>query len=375
MKTTRNKLIIILALMLCVTMTFTLTYSPIFAEESDRSEEDVQEDIDEKQDKLEEGQQESEKLQEKMDSVQGDIDDTEAKIEIVNGDIANLQAEINDNQQELDAKRKEMKEGIDNLNVRLRTMYKNGTVGFVDVLLSSESFDELVSNIDMVRRIYSSDKDLVKELQKEYKQIEKARDDLQAKREEMNGKMAELASLNNDLKGSYEELKATKKEIDKNNEELEGEIDELEEELEEIRASAAAAAQEPGGNMPSYSGDGSLIWPCSGTISSYFGYRWGTLHHGLDIATPIGTPVVAAGSGTVIMAQYYYGYGNYVQINHGNGLVTGYGHLDSFNCSVGQTVNQGDLIALSGNTGHSTGPHCHFEVLVNGEFVDPLSFL
>ena len=109
-----------------------------------------------------------------------------------------------------------------------------------------------------------------------------------------------------------------------------------------------------------------FIWPVHGVVTSGFGWRWGRMHEGIDIAVGNGTPVVAAAAGTVIVAGWLGGYGNLVVVDHGNGIATAYGHNTGVTVGIGQSVAQGQLIAYSGNTGHSTGPHVHFEVRVNG---------
>lgn len=111
------------------------------------------------------------------------------------------------------------------------------------------------------------------------------------------------------------------------------------------------------------------------TITSNFGYRWGRLHAGVDVGVPIGTTVRASRAGQVITAGWVGGYGNCVIIDHGDGISTRYGHLSEVTVSVGQYVDQGQQVALSGNTGRSTGPHLHFEIRINGEAVDPLPYL
>ena len=118
-----------------------------------------------------------------------------------------------------------------------------------------------------------------------------------------------------------------------------------------------------------------LIWPVSGPVTSYFGWRWGRMHEGIDIAVPTGTAVVAAASGQVVYAGWMGGYGNLVLIDHGGGLATAYGHNSGFAVGGGQSVGQGQVIAYAGSTGNSTGPHVHFEVRVNGSPVDPLGYL
>jgi murein DD-endopeptidase MepM/ murein hydrolase activator NlpD len=112
-----------------------------------------------------------------------------------------------------------------------------------------------------------------------------------------------------------------------------------------------------------------------GSLTSGFGARWGTIHKGLDFGVPVGTAARASRAGTVVSAGWNGGYGYCVLIDHGDGVRTRYAHLSSIQCSVGQYVDQGDVIALTGNTGDSTGPHIHFEIIVNGTAVDPAPYL
>lgn len=119
------------------------------------------------------------------------------------------------------------------------------------------------------------------------------------------------------------------------------------------------------------------IWPARGTISSGFGWRWGRMHNGIDVAAPIGTPILAAAAGSVIAAEWHDGgYGNLVKIQHPDGSVTLYAHNQKILVREGQAVEQGELIAEMGSTGYSTGPHLHFEVhLPEGEAVNPIAYL
>ena len=119
-----------------------------------------------------------------------------------------------------------------------------------------------------------------------------------------------------------------------------------------------------------------FVMPTKGAWTSGFGYRWGVLHGGIDIANSIGTPILAASDGVVIDAGPTGGYGNWVKLRHSDGTVTLYGHLSSWQVEIGQRVWAGDQIAKMGNTGNSTGPHLHFEVLLNGtDRVDPVGWL
>ncbi len=122
-------------------------------------------------------------------------------------------------------------------------------------------------------------------------------------------------------------------------------------------------------------GSGVLSWPKSGKITSPYGTRSRGFHSGIDISAKVGESVYAAAGGKVVLASWYYGYGNCILIDHGNGMKTRYAHLSSYNCKVGDTVSRGQLIAHSGNTGNTTGPHLHFEVIVNGSTKNPVNYL
>jgi murein DD-endopeptidase MepM/ murein hydrolase activator NlpD len=132
-------------------------------------------------------------------------------------------------------------------------------------------------------------------------------------------------------------------------------------------ASSSAPAAAPSGT--------GFAWPLSGPITSPFGMRWGTLHPGIDIGVPTGTPIHAAGPGTVVWCGWMSGYGNLVMIDHHNGLATLYGHQSRIAASCGEQVTTGELIGYVGCTGFCTGPHLHFEVRLNGTPVDPLGYL
>ncbi len=122
-------------------------------------------------------------------------------------------------------------------------------------------------------------------------------------------------------------------------------------------------------------GSGRLAWPSVGSVVSPFGMRGGRMHEGVDISGSTGNPVAASASGTVIRAGWYGGYGKCVDISHGDGVVTRYGHLSKISVSTGQQVDRGQLIGRVGSTGRSTGPHLHFEVIINGQSRNPMNYL
>lgn len=127
--------------------------------------------------------------------------------------------------------------------------------------------------------------------------------------------------------------------------------------------------------QPPKQGSGTFIRPVNVPVYSGYGYRWGRMHYGIDLPASIGTPIHAADGGTVTHAGWYYAYGYTVIIDHGGGFTTLYGHCSALYVSAGQRVYQGETIAAVGNTGRSTGPHCHFEIKKNGVNVNPSSYV
>lgn len=326
---------------------------------------------------LKEQQAEVDKLQKVLGEKQDEIDKTLADIEELKNDMENRKAGLND---------------------RLRVMYKNGSIGYLDVLLGSRSLSEFLSNVEMIKRIYKYDQNVLVELKEQNRKLEEQQKLLREEKKEINEKKAVADE-------KKQELKQKKEEVQSKIDELNSDADRISSEIAKLQAEAAKPPEKPqnesqsesqnapqsepqsepqdnhgnDSNVPS--GSGNLMWPSDySMITSPFGYRfhpvtgiW-TGHTGVDIGCPSGSPVYAAASGRVIISEWYYGYGNAIVIDHGDGLSTLYGHNSSLNATVGQTVEQGQVIAYSGSTGISTGPHLHFEVRVKGNYVDPMNY-
>ena len=242
-------------------------------------------------------------------------------------------------------------------------MYKNGSVGFLDVLMGSNSISEFVSNVEMIQRIYKNDIDVLNRLQKE--------------QEELNALKVTLSEKIDTLNAQKEEAKKAQADLDSKKAIIEARADELKAQADALIAEIKRLQDE----QRQYAG-GAFTWPCPSShyITYGFGYRinpysgiW-KLHTGIDIAAAQNSDIIAAASGKVLLARWYQGYGNCVIVDHGSGIVTLYGHCESFCVSEGQEVSRGQLIARVGNTGNSTGFHLHFGVRINGEYVDPMGY-
>lgn len=313
-------------------------------------------------------QSKKEEVSSNLAEVKAKIDEMQPKVDSLNAEVNSANKKIAETEQAIAAKQEEMKNREDGLNDRLRVMYKNGSVGFIDVLLGSNSISEFISNLEMIQKIYKNDMEVLETLEKEQKELEEIQATLKQQKADLDSKKAELDQ-------NMSELNALKSE-------LEAQEDQLLEEAEALTEKIANLT-DPGSD---YVG-GVFTWPAPAShyLTSYFGWRMHPVyntwkyHSGIDIAASSGTNVVAAASGTVILSVDYgnASYGECIVIDHGGGVTTLYGHMirGSRRVSVGDTVSAGQVIGLVGSTGVSTGPHLHFEVRENGVCVDPLGYL
>jgi murein DD-endopeptidase MepM/ murein hydrolase activator NlpD len=276
------------------------------------------------------------------------------------------------------------------LEQHVRAIYVADDPDVLALVLGTASFSDLIDNLDLLGRIGSQDERILAQVERSRDAVAEARTRSVAARREaaaleraVAGRAAEQRAVVERLAASRDALlvaqqgrRAALASIVEDEEHLREEIDALQAESARL-AAAIRSGQAPSGNPIStpVTGSGALAWPVSGPVTSGFGPRWGRMHEGIDIAVPSGTPVGAAAPGTVIYAGWLGGYGNLVVVDHGGGLSTAYAHNSSFAVSVGQRVDTGSVLALSGNTGNSSGPHVHFEVRVGGQAVDPLGYL
>ena len=371
--------------------------------------------------------------QERVDELKKDIDSLEKdkgdilnyvkkvdeKIEKISMTMKKLDGQIEDAGKEL-ARLEEQLEIAENLEKqqyetmkkRIKYMYESGGDDYVAMIFSAESLGEFLNRSEYIEKISEYDKDLFSKYVETKNSTEIRRGVMESKVEEIaelkdqaatekdalkslrSSKKTEIEKLNSAITATDAKAKTFREKVAKAEREVENLLLEKQKEIEKREAARKAAeAKKNGTGTDGTAADpaadtypvnhGGLRWPLRvpGRISSEFGSRTSptegasTNHQGIDIAVSAGTPIVAAGDGTVVTAAYSASAGNYIMLYHGNSLYTVYMHASKLAVSEGAQVKQGDVIAYVGSTGISTGAHLHFGVSVNGAYVNPRNYV
>lgn len=332
-------------------------------------------------------------LQDKINSLQKEKSTLQAEIDAVQEKIKKTEAELIALQKEIDAKQAEFDENYELYTKRLKAMYVSGSVSNLEVLLTCEDMSAMFTRSQMIKSVAERDSAALEDLMNKMEEIEAGKKSLEEKRNEMNEDKKNLESDKASLQKRIDEIDTSKKELDSEAAEVnelmkkinaqQGEYMELietnQEEIAAIEDEIRRASITPSYDYkPAPGGTGQFRYPTDSTTISagYPRYSNGSWHGGVDFPVSTGSNVYAAADGMVSLVKYLNtSYGYHVMINHGNGISTLYAHNSQILVSPGQTVSKGQVIAKSGSTGNSSGPHCHFEVRVNGEQVNPLSYL
>ena len=345
--------------------------------------------------------------QKKQENVMSEIQAMDAVVNAAQREVDEAQADLDDINQRLEESKQAYEEAtqkreqqFETLSGRMQYFYENSDLSYLEIVLTSENFGDMIRRVQYMDDIMSYDNTMLDELTKTQEEISKRTEEIREEREQSEYLLSVAEDKRNELNGileekqalynSYVQDEAKYNEIVASNEKASEEAQALINKL--LAEQAAAEAKARANNSAStqstyvYTG-GTLNWPVpsraasSSSLSSGYVSRSrpigsGTeFHTGYDIPASYGSAVVAAEAGTVIYAGWMNGYGNTVMISHGSGLVTLYGHNSSLTVSKGDTVSRGQQIAKIGSTGNSTGNHCHFEVRVNGAHTNPAPYL
>lgn len=318
-------------------------------------------------------------LDKQMNALASEIEGFEEKIEQKISDIEETKVELEDAKAACD-------EQYESMKMRIQFIYENPSASLIEILFSTNNIADFINRADQVASMSNYDREMMNKLIETQEEIAEKEEALEAELEELELMQAELETqktkVNASINAKKGELAAKASELgDAASEQgdYEKQLEQQEKLLDEIEEQIARAA-----NPDAYQGSATgFIWPCPAytRISSYFGPRpqpvpgASTNHKGVDLAAPYGSAILASAAGVVTTSKYSSSAGNYVVIAHGNGISTVYMHASSLLVSVGETVEQGQVIAKVGSTGYSSGNHLHFGVIKNGTYVDPLNYI
>ena len=345
--------------------------------DAQKKQSELKEKIKETKSKITANSKEKKALDSEIAKVQIEIDKLSSKITASNNKIAAKEQELAKAQKESEAQ-------YNNYFHRAKMMVEKGSVTYLEVLLNSKSFSDLLSRYSVIKQIVRYDSNRLDEL----KAVETK---IAAIKKELEAEKANLVTLKSNETAHMNTLASKRAASQKIIDVLQGDQAAYEKALKQqeqaeanARAEIARLAAQSDASLSSLPklGSGTMVRPASGPVTSSYGTRIHPItgqkkaHTGIDYGSPHGSNIVAAAAGKVIVSGYNSGgYGNYVVINHGNGITTLYAHASALLVSKGQSVSQGQVIAKVGSTGMSTGPHLHFEVLVNGRHTNPSAYL
>ena len=358
-----------------------LAVAPVLADELEEKQQQlnsVQQQIEAQQRKAELARRKEQSIAEQLRAIQQELDTAEDEYETVNDQLENTEQHIKANVELSNRLTKKLEVQTKTLHRRIRDIYKNGQVNYLDVLLGAKDFNDFVGRMDILKKILAYDNALIQGTKADRETLRKAKEQLEADR----AKIVELRKLAAAKREQVAERRQERRGVlnaatyeRETAERAYRELIETSRQIEQMIKRIQSGEKNIGGST------GTMTWPAEGEITSPFGWRvhpiFGTqrLHTGIDIGADYGDAIRAADGGVVIHADWMGGYGNAVIIDHGNGISTLYAHNSQLLVDEGQTVAKGQTVARCGSTGYSTGPHLHFEVRQNGSPVNPLNYL
>ncbi len=334
------------------------------------------------------------KSKEKKDTMQQEINNLDLELVKASAALISTSNKLEQSKDKLAKSEQELKEAKDKkekqyaaYKQRIRFIYENGKNAYIHIIFKAHSFNDLLKRTEYVNDIIKYDSQILDKLKESEEKITKAIEDIKTERVQMQQLVEQEKQHKENLESRVKAKEELMTKLNADVEKYQQQLKDLEVSSNNIEQMIKQAQEEAARNTKlnaniKFSG-GKLGWPLPGRtlISSGYGSRTspisgrGEFHTGLDIPAPTGTPVHAAADGVIIKSGTINGYGYTIIINHGSGLSTLYGHNSRLVAKVGQSVKRGDVVALVGSTGYATGPHCHFEVRVNGRHTNPWNYL
>ncbi len=380
-------------LVVAILVSSSLVTSSVFAKsisDLEKESQEIEKNIEDSKNQIADKKETLESINAEIDKLDKELTTAMSELTTINNKLADVTKQLEDANIRLVEATKEKEAQQDTLEKRIRYMYEFGEVSYLETIMDSKSFSDLLNRVEYLNTIHEFDQNMYNELEAREKEITELVATIDSSKQEIEVLQKQATQKRDELQANVEQKEALNRKISKDinllNKQLEAE-EQASKNVEamiqaEIKRQQELAAQQNNKPPVKYTG-GKLMWPSDTTrISDPYGWRpkhpitgKSTMHSGVDIAAYLGTNVYSAESGTVLSAGWISGYGNAVIIMHDNGLTTLYGHLSSYNVSAGDRVTRGQVIALCGNTGNSTGPHIHFEVRLDGVAVNPMDYV
>ena len=377
----------IVSIFLITILLLTVTMPVIFAQTAQEKKEELENKLDDVKDEKKEVTTQKNDVLNEISELDSQIEEYESEIEKLNKKITQLKNSIEKNEKEIKKLEKEFKEKEEAFIERIVAIYEGGQTTYLDMLLSSDSIVSFISSYYMISELAEADKSMMDSIQQQQNKIEETKKELEEEKNEIVTSRNEVEAKTKTLNSAKSAKQSKVNSLTEKEKKLQAQIDKFNAAIKEAQKEIDKAIQNSSGYQGSFSG--TLSWPVSTSsygyniITSGYGRRdqptagASTSHKALDIGISYQT-VYAPADGYVVTASWQSGYGNFIMIKHSNSLYTCYGHLSSYKVSSGQTVKRGQAIAISGNTGVSTGPHLHFEVRTSGSYnsrVNPLNYI
>lgn len=368
---------------LALALSLTLPTVGVWADELEDRLDSVKSQMETEQANIDYAKAQVSNITEYLAQLQQEAETVQAELTKIQSELTVTENHIVENQKILEEAEKRLAEHTKVLHKRLRDIYINGRVNYLDVLIGAKDFNDFTTRMELLKRIASQDANLVSQVRSERALIV-------AKRNQLEADKARLVTLKEAAEKNQKRIAANKAEQERMLAKAEQEQAAAEQTYQELLATSneieqmlRARASQSQATAPSFAyGNGDFIWPIGSTmITSEYGWRvhpiFGTsrYHSGIDIGADYGESVWASAGGIVVHSGWLGGYGKAVIIDHGGGISTLYAHNSELTVSEGESVYQGQVIAYAGSTGYSTGPHLHFEVREYGEPVSPYSYL
>lgn len=373
---------------IAVFLAFSMTLWPVYGSEQDKSKKELErlkreqqrlnQRLEQNRRLLKETDRELSQLLGQVDILDEEIKNTEKELKDLDQQLSSATLKVAAAERELTEAEKALAERTEVFRTRLKEIYLNGKVNYLEVLMQSTSITDFLVRFDLLKKIAEQDMEILNGIEADRRQVEREKAQLEQQRDEIAGIKAKAEAQQARLEQKKREKAVAIAKLEKYKDKILQDIEEEERTSREIGALIRQLESKSG----KYTG-GKMAWPLPGysRITSDYGWRIHPIfkkrsfHYGIDIAAPTGANVVAGEAGKVIFTGWYGAYGNAIVVDHGGGVTTTYSHLSKILVKEGQQVTRGEVIGKVGSTGLSTGPHLDFSVRINGQSVSPWNYL